>query len=103
MELLTIYDYANEMGDNRINIEDVLFDDAICLGYEYVDALFEVKNSPEEFLFWRECLITALFRHIDVLFLNDEDLISLYVLVNTWIKYSIEQYSTRYRKQNRNH
>lgn len=96
MELLTIYDYANEMGDNRINIEDVLFDDAICLGYEYVDALFEVKNSPEEFLFWRECLITALFRHIDVLFLNDEDLISLYVLVNTWIKYSIEQYSTRY-------
>ncbi|MDE6520607.1 MAG: dsDNA nuclease domain-containing protein [Ruminococcus sp.] len=99
MQLLTIYDYANKMGDNRINIEDILFDDAICLGYEYVDALFEVMNSPEEFLFWRECLITALFRHIDILFSNDETLINLYGLVNTWIKYSIEQYSTHYRNK----
>ena len=97
MELLTISDYASEMGDNRINIEDILFDDAIKLGFKYMDSLYEIKNSPEEFMFWRECLISALFRHIEDLFQNNEQLIELYSLVNTWIKFPIEQYSIPYR------
>lgn len=97
MELLTISDYASEMGDNRINIEDILFEDAINLGFKYVDALYEIKNSPGEFMFWRECLISALFGHIEDLFQNNEQLINLYNLVNTWIKFPIEHHSIPYR------
>lgn len=97
MDLLTISDYANKMGDNRIHIEDELFDVAIKLGYKYVDALFEIKNYPEEFLFWRKTLISALFRHAESLFHTDEELIQLYRLVNAWINYMIESSSIRYR------
>ena len=98
MDLLTISDYANKMGDNRIHIENELFDVAIKLGYKYVDALFEVNNSPEEFLFWRKTLISAFFRHAGALFNTDEELIQLYRLVNAWINYMIETSSIRYRR-----
>lgn len=90
MDLLTLCDYANEIGDNRINVYDVLFNVASELGFKYLDALFELKNTPEDLTYWRNRVLSALYDKMDKLFTNDAQRILLYELTNAWIKAEIE-------------
>lgn len=95
MDLLTLCDYANEIGDNRINVYDVLFNVASELGFKYLDALFELKNTPEDLTYWRNRVLSALYDKMDKLFTNDAQRILLYELTNTWIKAEIESNENR--------
>lgn len=90
MDLLTLCDYANEIGDNRINVYDVLFNVASELGFKYLDALFELKNTPEDLPYWRKRVLSTLYDKMDKLFTNDAQRILLYKLTNAWIKAEIE-------------
>ena len=91
MDLLTICDYANEIGDNRVNVYVILFDVASELGFKYLDALFELKNTPEDLTYWRQRVLSALYDKIDKIFTNDGQRILLYELTNAWIKPEIEK------------
>lgn len=97
MELLSISDYVNEMGDNRINVYDELFDVANELGYEYLDALFELKNTPDDLVYWRQRLLETLYNKIDKLSSDDSQLFLLYKLTNAWINAEVEQHALRYK------
>lgn len=72
MNLLTLCDYANEIGDNRVNVDDALFDVACELGFKYLDALFELKNTPDNLTYWRQEVLSVLYDKIDKLFTNDD-------------------------------
>ncbi len=50
MQILSISDTAESIGDNRIgsSIDSELFDVAVQLGPQYMDALFELKNTIDE-------------------------------------------------------
>ena len=67
MNLLTLCDYANEIGDNRVNVDDALFDVACELGFKYLDALFELKNTPDNLTYWRQEVLSVLYDKIDKL------------------------------------
>lgn len=95
MKLLTVSDYADEMGDNRITVDDELFENAVELGFGYVHALFEIKNTPQYIVYWRKCLLKALYKCISSLSFNDDQLLQLYRLTNSWINAQIEE-STLY-------
>ena len=90
MNLLTLCDYANEIGDNRVNVDDALFDVACELGFKYLDALFELKNTPDNLTYWRQEVLSVLYDKIDKLFTNDDQRILLYKLTNAWLKAEIE-------------
>ena len=90
MNLLTLCDYANEIGDNRVNADDALFDVACELGFKYLDALFELKNTPDNLTYWRQEVLSVLYDKIDKLFTNDDQRILLYKLTNAWLKAEIE-------------
>ena len=103
MKLLTISDLAHEMGDNRIshpiNIE--IFKVAFELVYKYIDALFELKNTHDDFYYWRECLLDVFFDKLNILEFTDTELINIYYIVNSWINPDIELQVTRgYNKMN---
>ena len=93
MQLLAISDSVQEIGDNRMagSIDEELFLTAFELGPMFVDALFELKNTPENFYYWRECLLDTYYEKIKCLQLNDSELFSLYRIVNAWINLDIEK------------
>jgi len=91
MELLNLCDYANELEDNRVNVYDVLFDVASELGFNYLDALFELKNTPSELAYWRQRVLSALYNKMDKLFTNNDQRLLLFRLTNTWMKPEIEK------------
>jgi len=92
MRLFSISESANAIGDNRSSqqVDKELFDDAVKLGYKYCNALFELRNTPQNLVYWRMILIESLYSSIDLI--NDDfELVSLYNLTNAWIKNHIEQ------------
>ena len=93
VQLLSISDSANDIGDNRAtnSIDKEIFCTAIDLGSQYVDALFEIKNTPDDFYYWRECLLDAYWEKLDTLQLNDLELFCLHQIVNAWINVKIEE------------
>lgn len=91
MDLLSISDYANEIGDNCVYVYDELFNVASDLGAKYLDALFEQKNKPKDLIHWRTSLLSALYNKVEKLFTSDDELISLYKLTNAWINAEIEK------------
>lgn len=97
MRLLSISDHASNMGDNRFAglVEKELFNTAIHLGPQYLDALFELKNTPEDFIEWRDYILTVYSELLDGLDLPDTDLFCLYQLFQAWINPSIENNKTR--------
>lgn len=92
MRLLTVSDKAQSIGDNRTagEIDAILFDTAVELGVKYVSALFEFKNTPEEFYNWRNCFLNSYYKKVLDGTLCDTDLVSLYRIVNAWINEDIE-------------
>lgn len=93
MQLLAISDSVHEIGDNRManSIDQELFLTAVELGPMFVDGLFELKNTPDDFYYWRECLLNIYHKKIFRLHLNDSELFSLYRIVNSWINLEIEK------------
>lgn len=93
IKLLSISDYASEIGDNRISnsIDEALFDTAINLGPYYVDCLFNIKNTPDNFYYWRETFISEYLKYIETNELPDKELLALYSIINAWIKPEIEK------------
>lgn len=87
MRLLDISDAASRIGDNRTNtsIDKELFKVAVSLGNKYSNALFELKNNPNDFVYWRMSLLSALYESIDKICTDDNELIALYNLTNAWI------------------
>ena len=97
MQLLAISDRASSIGDNRISheINKEIFRTAIGLGTCFVDALFELKNTPEDFCYWRECLLEVYRECIDRLDLDNNELFSLYQILNAWVSVEIERSKKR--------
>ncbi len=92
INLLSISDEANNIGDNRASnsIEDAVFEVAIRLGWKYVDALFEIHNTVEKFYDWRISLLNVLIDSLDYIKYTDDELIEIHKLLNSWIKKDIE-------------
>ncbi len=92
LRLLTISDKASSIGDNRMSreIEENLFETATDLGIKYVNALFELKNTPEGFYRWRNHFLEVYFKKIYSNDFSDNELLSLYKIVNAWICEEIE-------------
>ena len=97
LRLLTISDKASSIGDNRMSgeIETTLFETAASLGIKHVNALFELKNTPEEFYGWRNNFLEVYFKKILSDDFSDSELLALYNIVNAWICEEIES-SVRY-------
>lgn len=93
IKLLSVSDYASKMGDNRISssIDETVFELAINLGPYYVDCLFNIKNTPDKFYYWRECFISGYLKYIEANEMSDKDLLALYSIANAWIKPEIEK------------
>lgn len=91
MVLLEISDAASDIGDNRTNYEINLevAKNTCALGYRYLNALFELKNIPGEFIYWRMTVLNVLFDNINTID-NDIELKALYYLTNSWISARIE-------------
>lgn len=92
MRLLAVSDKARSIGDNRMarDIDAAVFDTAVELGVKYASALFELKNTPEEFYDWRNCFLDSYYKKISDGKLPDSELASLYNIVNAWINEDIE-------------
>ena len=92
IELLSISEEASSIGDNRASgsINESLFQLAFHLGVKYVDALFDIKNVPKEFYYWREYLLTELKESLNYISYSDEDLLEIHRLLNSWINIQIE-------------
>lgn len=97
VRLLSVSDNALLIGDNRMSesINHELFRTAVSLGPQYVDALFEIKNTPNDFFSWRELLLESYWEELDRARFSNADLFSLYQLVNAWINTTIEENKTR--------
>ena len=93
VQLLSVSDSAHEIGDNRMSnsIDNEVFQTAVDLGPQFVDALFELKNTPDNFSYWRECLLNAYWEKLHHLDLNDTELLGLYCVINAWINVRIEE------------
>ena len=91
MLLLKISDSVSDIGDNRtcFEIDQELFKVANKLGYQFLNALFEMKNRPVDFIHWRRTLLTVLFDDIKKVD-SDEELLYLYSLTNAWINARFE-------------
>lgn len=101
MKLLTVSDKACSIGDNRMAgaVDSAVFDTAVELGVKYVSALFELKNTPEDFYNWRNCLLSSYYKKISDGTLPDSELVSLYNIVNAWINEDIENTAKRGHNQ----
>lgn len=93
LDFLRISDIARSVGDNRMSgdITDAIFDTAFCLGIPYMSALYELKNNPQEFYYWRKCFLDTYYRHLSSTKFSDDDLLHLYYIVNAWVKPEIEE------------
>lgn len=91
LRLLRISDIANEIGDNRMDgeIDKEVTNDAYRLGLEYLNALFEIKNHPEDIVYWRRNVLSVLLNNLADL-KDDSELIALYALTNSWINARFE-------------
>lgn len=92
LRLFQISELANSIGDNRAfnEVNKTIFNDAMQLGYTYLNAFFEIKNTPQDLVYWRMLVIDSLFANIDRINTDDE-LLALYRLTNAWIKPYIEE------------
>ena len=92
IRMLIISDLSRNIGDNRISnqINKSILNEATKLGFKYLNALFEIKNTPKDLVYWRMLVLEALFNNIELI-PNDEELNSLYKLTNAWIKPYIEK------------
>lgn len=68
---------------------NALLEDAVKLGYKYCNALFELKNTPKDLVYWRMKVLDSLYCNIDLIS-GDSELLALYKLTNSWIKVNIE-------------
>lgn len=93
LKLLAVSDIADEIGDNRASydIERALFKLSIELGPKCVDALFELKNNPDEFYYWRERLLDEYYDYVEKNNMPDIELHALHKIVNSWIDVEIEK------------
>ena len=91
MRLFSVSNLADSIGDNRFSseVDRELLEDAVKLGYEYCNALFELKNTPKDLVYWRMKVLDSLYCNIDLIS-DDSELIALYRLTNSWIKEYIE-------------
>ena len=98
MELLTISDKASSIGDNRMSgdVDTEIFKTAAQLGVPYVNGLFELKNNPTDFLYWRKCLLDSFYNRLSEKEWGDNELIALYSIVNAWINAEIESSENKY-------
>jgi len=101
MRLLAVSDKARSIGDNRMagDVDAAVFDTAVDLGVEYAFALFELKNTPEEFYNWRNCFLDSYYKKLSDGTFPDGELVSLYNIVNAWINEDIENASKRSHNQ----
>ena len=92
MRLFSVSNMANSIGDNRSSndVDNTLFDDAVKLGYKYLNAFFELGNVPQNLVYWRMNAIDSLYNNIDLI-TDDSELLALYNLTNAWINPRIEQ------------
>ena len=79
MKILSISDAAESIGDNRISssIDSELFNVAVQLGPQYMDALFELKNTIDGFYYWRVCLLNSLEKTLPDVNISDDKLVSI--------------------------
>lgn len=98
VKLLTLSDYACELGDNRYNnsISEAIFDVAIDLGPYFVDGLFDLKNTPDDFYNWRQLFVAEYLKYIETNNLSDKELIALYNIICAWEKPEIEKHRRLY-------
>ena len=91
LRLLEISDSASKIGDNRMKseIDMEVTREAYRLGFEYLNALFEIKNHPKDMVYWRHNVLSILFSNLDNLN-HDSELIALYLLTNSWINARFE-------------
>ena len=91
MRLFSVSNLADSIGDNRFSseVDRELLEDAVKLGYKYCNALFELKNTPKDLVYWRMKVLDSLYCNIDLIS-DDSELIALYRLTNSWIKEYIE-------------
>lgn len=91
MRLFSVSNLADSIGDNRFSseVDRELLEDAIKLGYKYCNALFELRNAPEDLVYWRMKVLDSLYNSIDLIS-DDSELLALYKLTNAWIKEYIE-------------
>lgn len=95
MKLLTISDSASSIGNNRLSgeVDKTIFDTAEDLGIKYAAALFELKNTPNDFDNWRSYFLDTYLQKTNTRKFSDDDLVALYGLVNSWINEKIESSS----------
>lgn len=98
MQLLTISDKAHSIGDNRMSstVDDVIFETAAELGVSYLNALFELKNNPSDFFYWRNCLLDTFYNQLSKKEWEDNELVALYSIVNAWMNAEIESSENEY-------
>lgn len=92
MKMFLVSETASDVGDNRASneVDRILFDEATKLGYKFLNALFEIKNTPKDLVYWRNEVIDSLYKNIDLI-TEDTELYALYRLTNAWINSKIEK------------
>ena len=98
MKLLTISDKACSIGDNRMSwdVDTEVFKTAAELGVPYINALFEFKNNPTDFLYWRKCLLDTFYNQLSEKEWGDNELIALHSIVNAWMNAEIESSGNKF-------
>ncbi|MDE7432315.1 MAG: hypothetical protein K2N34_10445 [Lachnospiraceae bacterium] len=97
MSMLLVSDEAKKIGDNRAanSIDRSIFKTTLQLGWQFVDALFELHNTTDDFHYWRECLLNELIDSLDYINYGDEELTEIQRLLNAWINENIERRKKR--------
>ena len=77
MRLFYVSNLADSIGDNRFSseVDRELLEDAVKLGYKYCNALFELKNTPKDLVYWRMKVLDSLYCNIDLIS-DDSELIA---------------------------
>ena len=98
MDILTISDKAYSIGDNRMSwdVDVEVFKTAAELGVPYINALFELKNNPTDFLYWRKCLLDTYYNQLTQKEWSDNELTALHSIVNAWINAEIESSGNKF-------
>lgn len=98
MRLFSISEIAKSIGDNRGHSELIneLFDTAIKVNISSISSLFEFNNTPEKFYYWRETLLDRLYRYINSTKCENDFLVQLKKLVNSWISDNPKMYYSDY-------
>ncbi len=97
ISILSISDEAEKIGDNRAanSVDSSIFRTALQLGWRFVDVLFELHNTTDDFHYWRECLLNELIDSLDYINYGDEELTEIQRLLNAWINENIESKKKR--------